>query len=138
MARTGLTSAFLSGFLAVFYFSWLDRAMRLPERWRCAAGERLAQCVCVAGKVGVDVGLYEPCYDVLYITMQALLRGEGLPEAWAEVRRKVLKVWRMAPRYWCFADALNFSLVQLRLRPLTNALLSIPWSMYISSVANTA
>ena len=53
-----------------------------------------------------------------------------------EVREKVLTVWRMAPRYWCLADLLTFGLVPLRLRPMSNALLSIPWGMYISSVAN--
>ena len=42
----------------------------------------------------------------------------------------------MAPRYWCVADLLTFGLMPLRLRPLSNALLSIPWGMYISSVAN--
>ena len=64
-----------------------------------------------------------------------LLRG-GMSVAQREVQSKVLRVWAMAPRYWVAADALNFSLVPLRLRPMTNALFSIPWGMYISSVAN--
>lgn len=136
MVRTGITSALLSGCLAVLYFGWLERTITLPLAWREVLDVRLSACVSVLGKIGVDVGVYEPCYDTLYITIQALLRGEGFAQAWAEVQLKVLRVWAMAPRYWCFADALNFSLVPLRLRPMTNALLSIPWSMYISSVAN--
>ena len=100
--------------------------------------QRLSEWGCVAGKVATDVGVYEPVYDCMYITLQALLRGDGLDAARSEVALKVLKVWAMAPRYWCIMDALNFSLVSLRLRPMTNALLSIPWSMYISSVANAA
>jgi len=136
MTRTGITSALLSGCLAVIYFGWLERTIALPLAWREVLGVRMTALASVLGKVGVDVGVYEPCYDTLYITLQALLRGEGLTQAWEEVQLKVLRVWAMAPRYWIFADALNFSLVPLRLRPMTNALLSIPWSMYISSVAN--
>ena len=155
---SGFTSGLLSGFLAVFYFAWLDRTWRsenvswlpaapLPVRaqrgrrgglrayvWR---GARLAGWACVAGKVATDVGVYEPIFDTIYITLQALLRGEGLEAARAEVAAKVLRVWAMAPRYWTFVDAINFSVVSLRLRPLTNALMSIPWSMYISSMANS-
>ena len=126
MARSGFTSAMLSGFLAVYYFRMLERATAGLGRWAS-----------VAAKVCVDVGCYEPIYDTLYITMQALLRGEGLPEARAEVEAKVLKVWAMAPRYWCFADTINFGFVDLRLRPLVNALLSVPWSMFISHMANS-
>ena len=74
----------------------------------------------------------------MYITLQSLLRGEGLSAAQHEVRNKLLAVWSLAPRYWILADLLNFSLVPLRLRPTANALLSIPWGMYISSVANAA
>ena len=53
-----------------------------------------------------------------------------------ELKAKVLKIWKLAPRYWILADLLNFSLVPLRLRPLVNALFTIPWSMYLSSMAN--
>lgn len=161
MARSGFTSGLLSGFLAVFYFAWLDRTWRSENvlSWfpgsasagacageGAAAGcehmygegaQRLAEWACVAGKVATDVGVYEPIFDTIYITLQALLRGEGLEAARAEVAAKVLRVWAMAPRYWTFVDAINFSVVSLRLRPLTNALMSIPWSMYISSMANS-
>ena len=123
--RTGFTASLLSGFLAVFYFRLLEHVFSPLSNWAS-----------VVGKIGVDVGMYEPLYDCLYITMQALLRGEGLSVAQREVQSKVLRVWAMAPRYWVAADALNFSLVPLRLRPMTNALFSIPWGMYISSVAN--
>jgi len=140
LLRTGLTASFLSGFLAVFYFAWLDRALS-PRGWhwaRLAGGgvRQLAQWASIFGKIAVDVGVYEPLYDTCYITLQALLRGEGVHVAAREVRRKVFHVWKMAPRYWCVADLLTFGLVPLRLRPTSNALLSIPWGMYISSVAN--
>ena len=52
--------------------------------------------------------------------------------------RKVPKVWCMAPRYWCLVDLVNFSCVSLRLRPLYNAVFAIPWSMYLTTVANDA
>lgn len=135
MVRTGCTAGFLSGFLAVFYFGWLERALS-PQSWPLADLSALAPLLSVAGKIGFDVGLWEPFYDVLYISLQAMLRGDGARVALREVREKVLKVWRMAPRYWCFADLLTFGVMPLRLRPLSNALLSIPWGMYISSVAN--
>ena len=218
MARSGFTSGLLSGFLAVFYFAWLDRTWQ-PANLLGVLGQphsdsaqRRAQWACVAGKVATDVGIYEPickrtpsyCLrasapppsppvephctrllcppalpadDTVYVTLQALLRGDGLSAARHEVATKVLRVWAMAPRYWTFVDTINFSLVvrapscprspqhhaptphacafvivdspgdllsitrcldpqSLRLRPLTNALMSIPWGMYISSVAN--
>jgi len=141
MLRTSLTASFLSGYLAVFYFGWLEHATS-PHAWSWAqlAGtggvSSLAQWVSVACKIAVDIGLYEPIYDVLYITLQTLLRGEGLDVAAHQVRHKVIKVWRMAPTYWTFADAINFGVVPLRLRPMANALFSLPWGMYISSVAN--
>ena len=134
MLRTGLTASFLSGFLAVYYFSWLERAVNPLDLG--GADSLLARWLCVACKVAIDVGCYEPCYDTLYITIQALLRGQGLDVAMSEVRQKVLKVWAMAPRYWSFADAINFGLVPLRLRPMTNSLFSIPWGMHLSKMAN--
>ena len=134
LLRTGLTASLLSGYLAVFYFGWLEKAT-CPQAWGCSSG--VGAWLSVAAKIAVDVGLYEPIYDVLYITLQAMLRGDDFAAAQREVQSKVLKVWKMAPRYWCFADAINFSLVPLRLRPMTNALFSIPWGMFISSVANT-
>ena len=79
--------------------------------------------------------MYEPCYDTLYITIQALLRAEPR-QILRELKAKVLKIRKLAPRYWILADLLNFSLVPLRLRPLVNALFTIPWSMYLSSMAN--
>lgn len=77
----------------------------------------------------------EPVYDTLYVSIQALLRGDSRQSALAELR-KVPRVWAIAPRYWCLVDLINFSCVSLRLRPLYNAVLSIPWSMYLSTVAN--
>merc|ERR1712129_657109 len=42
----------------------------------------------------------------------------------------------MSPRYWLFADLINFSLVSVRLRPLASALFNIPWGAYLSRMAN--
>ena len=91
-------------------------------------------------KVCIDVGCYEPVYDVLYITLQALLRGElfkrtGLKTIRSEIS-KVPRIWAMSPRYWGLVDFVNFAYVDLRLRPLYNACFSIPWSIYLSSMAN--
>merc|ERR1712216_608261 len=97
---------------------------------------RLLPALPAALKVLVDIGVWEPIYDTLYITLQALLRGDGLRTAWSEVREKVLGIWRSAPPYWAPLDLINFSVVSLRLRPLFNALATIPWSMYLSAKAN--
>jgi len=137
--RSGLTSGLLSGFLAVFYFAWLDRVLAVPARWSEAAASGnswLLSLGSAASKAAVDVGCYEPVYDVLYITLQALMRGESLHSAREEVVRKVPTIWRMAPRYWLLTDMVNFLFVSLRLRPLYNAFFSIPWSCYISSIVN--
>ena len=79
-------------------------------------------------KVCIDVGCYEPVYDVLYITLQALLRGElfkrtGLKTIRSEIS-KVPRIWAMSPRYWGLVDFVNFAYVDLRLRPLYNACFS--------------
>lgn len=90
----------------------------------------------IAAKIAIDVGLFEPVYDTLYITLQTLLRGDGLRTAWQEISTKVLGIWAKAPKYWGPLDCINFSIVSLRLRPLFNALATIPWSMYLSAQAN--
>jgi len=131
--RSGFTSSLLSGFLAVFYFGWLERALpagsdHLPVSFAATAFPILA-------KIAIDVGLYEPVYDTMYVSIQAALRGETLNDTMAELK-KVPTVWCIAPRYWCLVDLVNFSCMPLRLRPLYNAVLSIPWSMYLSTVAN--
>ena len=97
---------------------------------------RLLPALVPLGKMAIDVGVYEPLYDTGYIFIQSLMRGDGVRGARTEVRAKVLRLWRMALRYWPFADMFNFGLVPLRLRPLVNAILTIPWSMYLSSTAN--
>ena len=137
-ARSGVTAGFLSGFVAVFYYRWLDSLRFFPATIASLGGGgfvRTATLLPVLAKIGVDVGVYEPCYDTLYITIQALLRAEPR-QILRELKAKVLKIWKLAPRYWILADLLNFSLVPLRLRPLVNALFTIPWSMYLSSMAN--
>ena len=137
-ARSGVTAGFLSGFVAVFYYRWLDSLRFFPATIASLGGTgfvRTATLLPVLAKIGVDVGVYEPCYDTLYITIQALLRAEPR-QILRELKAKVLKIWKLAPRYWILADLLNFSLVPLRLRPLVNALFTIPWSMYLSSMAN--
>ena len=143
--RSGLISSFLSGFLAVFYFKWLETVFhRPPALWTAASSwsalGRHGWLLPVLGKICVDVGCYEPVFDTLYISLQALLRGDlaradGLRKLRNELA-KVLRVWRMAPRYWAFVDFVNFCCVDLRLRPLYNACFSIPWSIYLSSMAN--
>lgn len=134
VCRSGICSSFLSGFIACFYFRWLEQATTLPASWD---GVRHAWLLPCFAKICVDVGMYEPVYDTIYISMQTLLRGEDL----AHLRRelgKVPAVWKMAPRYWGFIDFINFSVVPLRLKPIYNACFSIPWSMYLSSMANTS
>ena len=66
MARSGFTSGLLSGFIAVFYFAWLDRTWQ-PANMLAFLGQpdsesaqRRARWACVAGKVATDVGVYEP------------------------------------------------------------------------------
>ena len=113
-----MTAGFLSGFVAVFYYRWLDSLRFFPATIASLGGGgfvRTATLLPVLAKIGVDVGVYEPCYDTLYITIQALLRAEPR-QILRELKAKVLKIWKLAPRYWILADLLNFSLVPLRLR----------------------
>jgi hypothetical protein len=54
---------------------------------------RLAAWACVAGKVEVEVGMYQGCtragvLDTVYITIQALLRGNTLANARAGGERQ--------------------------------------------------
>lgn len=143
-ARTGLSASVLSGALAYFYYAWLDRAIGVPRALSSRlvpgglAARALLPALPIAGKIAIDIGLFEPVYDTLYITLQALLRGEDLATAGREIRAKVLGIWAKAPPYWAPLDLINFSLVSLRLRPLFNALATIPWSMYLSAQANAA
>jgi len=140
-ARTGISASILSGALAFFYYGLLERTVHVPQAlWTKAAPggllARLLPAMPVATKVAIDLGVFEPVYDTLYITLQALLRGDGLLTAWHEVKSKVLGIWARAPPYWGPLDLINFSCVSLRLRPLFNALGTIPWSMYLSAKAN--
>ena len=115
--RSGLISSFLSGFLAVFYFKWLENVFCRPPTFWAEASSWAALghhgwLVPVLGKVCVDVGCYEPVFDTVYISLQALLRGDlsradGMRKLRSELA-KVLRVWRMAPRYWAFVDVVNF------------------------------
>jgi len=130
VVRSGFTSALLSGFLATFYFALLERALPSTD----GVG-LLAALAPILLKIAIDVGLYEPLYDTVYISVQAFLRGDDLATTKHELR-KVPTVWAMSPRFWGPVDFVNFSCVPLRLRPLYNAVLSIPWSMYLSSMAN--
>lgn len=136
LLRSASCSALLSGWFAVIYFGMLDRFVRLPA-WAAEVDGRLGAflgCLPVITKVAVDVGLYEPVYDFIYMSMQAILHGHR-PNVSATIP-KVLSVWAKAPMYWGVVDIINFALVTGRLRPLYNAVASIPWSMYLSQTAN--
>jgi hypothetical protein len=136
MLRSAACSALLSGWFAVIYFGMLDRFIRLPA-WAAEVDGRLGAligCLPVLAKVAVDVSLYEPLYDTIYMSLQTLLHGRR-PNFGAIVP-KVLSVWAKAPMYWGVVDTINFALVTGRLRPTFNAVASIPWSMYLSQTAN--
>jgi len=148
LLRSGAISSFLSGFVAVFYFRWLEDTFRQPPSWAgkwTAAGSwvalgRFGWLLPTLCKVVIDVFCYEAVYDVMYLSLQALMRGdlvkpEGITLLLAELA-KVPRIWRMSPRYWGPVDFVNFALVDLRLRPLWNACFSIPWATYLSSMAN--
>mmetsp|Transcript_27332 Transcript_27332/g.80687 ORF Transcript_27332/g.80687 Transcript_27332/m.80687 type:complete len:302 (-) Transcript_27332:113-1018(-) len=136
MLRSASCSALLSGWFAVHYFRALDSLVRLPGWAAAAPGAAgvLYACLPALGKVLFDIAVYEPVYDAVYLSLQGLLRGERL--APRELLSAVLAVWRRAPYYWAPADIINFSLVSTRLRPLYNAVASIPWSMHLSQSAN--
>jgi len=136
LLRSASCSALLSGWLAVHYFRALDSLVRLPGWAAAAPGAAgvLYACLPALGKVLFDIVVYEPVYDTVYLSLQGLLRGERL--APRELLSAVLAVWRRAPYYWAPADIINFSLVPTRLRPLYNAVASIPWSMHLSQSAN--
>lgn len=130
--RSGFCSSFLSGFIACFYFRWLEALTALPASWE---GVKHAWWLPVLAKIVIDIGCWEPFYDCIYISMQASLRGESAAQ-WRNELRKVPQVWAMSPRYWTLVDLVNFSIIPLRLRPVYNACFSIPWGMYLSSMAN--
>jgi hypothetical protein len=136
MLRSAACSALLSGWFAVIYFGMLDRYVRLPA-WAAGKDGRLGAflgCLPIVAKVAIDVGLYEPIYDTIYMSLQTILHGRR-PDLGATIP-KVLSVWAKAPLYWGLVDTINFALVSGRLRPLYNAVASIPWSMYLSQTAN--
>lgn len=140
--RSGFCSSMLSGLLACFYFAWLDRVFRDAPRWLAperswAAFGAFASLVPAVCKMLVDVGVYEPVYDTCYLTMQSVLRGDKDLSTLRTELRKVPAVWAMAPRYWALVDLINFSCVPTRFRPLYNACFSIPWSIYLSTMANS-
>ena len=77
-ARTGLSASVLSGALAYFYYAWLDRAIGVPRALSSRlvpgglAARALLPALPIAGKIAIDIGLFEPVYDTLYITLQVL------------------------------------------------------------------
>ena len=76
-ARTGLSASVLSGALAYFYYAWLDRAVGVPRALSSRlvpgglAARALLPALPIASKIAIDIGLFEPVYDTLYITLQA-------------------------------------------------------------------
>jgi len=148
LLRSGAISSLLSGFLAVYYFTWLEKTFKSPPAWAggwAASGSwaglgRFGWLVPTLLKVAADVGCYEAMYDCLYVSLHTLLRGDlakadGM-QILLEELAKVPRIWRMSPRYWGPIDFVNFAYVDLRLRPLYNACFSIPWAIYLSSMAN--
>jgi hypothetical protein len=115
--RSMLASTFVAGFLGIFYFRLLAC---LP-----AYSARIAVDMC---SHGVNTSIY--------LSIQALLRGDGRLIA-QEIRTKVPTLWKQALPYWTLANGLTTVLVPVRLCPLVHSLFCIPWSVYLSSVANS-
>ena len=137
-ARSGVTAGFSSGFVAVFYYRWLDLLRFFPATIASLGGGgfvRTATLLPVLAKIGVDVGVHEPCYDTLYITIQALLRAEPR-QILRELKAKVLKIW--APRRGTGSSPTSSTSRSYRCgcAPSSTPLFTIPWSMYLSSMAN--
>jgi len=122
--RSAVTSGFVSGFLAFFYYRVLDRVL---------LGQGAAAAILLSNTV--DLMVYRPIKYMIYIAMQALLRGEP-EEILDEIRYKMPEIWKQQLRYWAVANLLKFSLVPVKMRALVSSLMGIPFSMYLSWIAN--
>lgn len=133
--RVGTICAFLSGFLCVYYYRLLELISdSLPvASWTTSAA--LQRVLGAAAATLFDVVAYEPFYDSLYLSLNALIRRDTLKE-WIQELRKVPFVWKRAPFYWVPIDMANLLLVPMRLRPLVSAIAYIPWSMFLTTMAN--
>merc|ERR1719399_1304014 len=115
MSTRTFACAFLGGFLGVIYHRCIAR---LP----------------LQAKVLVDMA--DQFINLhLYIGIQALLRGE--PEKiMSDLRAKVPSSWLVNFQYWTLANLITYTFVPLRLRPLVGSLFGIPFSMWMSTLAN--
>jgi hypothetical protein len=88
MLRSGATSSLLSGFLAVFYFGWLERALPAGEGGPFSL---TAVVFPILAKIAIDVGLYGTQFPVL--ALATLLPDNGQPPT----ARRLLPITRPSP-----------------------------------------
>lgn len=136
--NSGLTSGFLGGFVGYFYHHWIASIPVLkliPGGSKIGEQTFLGTFLPALARVGFDVGVYEPLYTCIYIAIQAVLRGQprSIP---SELKAKVMRIWRLAPRFWVPFGMTNFAFTPVNLRPIVTSLATIPWTMYLSSMSN--
>ena len=72
VARAGFTSAFLSGFVAIFYFRLLDHlSSKLPVEAWLPVSTILRKFIRAFYITLIDIAIYEPIYDTIYLSLQA-------------------------------------------------------------------
>ena len=89
MLRSGATSSLLSGFLAVFYFGWLERALPAGEGGPFSL---TAVVFPILAKIAIDVGLYGT-RQFPVLALATLLPDNGQPPT----ARRLLPITRPSP-----------------------------------------
>eukprot|EP00127_Corallochytrium_limacisporum_P006720 Clim_evm9s234 gene=Clim_evmTU9s234 len=127
-ARTGRIGSLgiVTGPMNHFWYRWLDRAV--PK-------ERVFKNI--AKKIFLDQTVMAPALLTLFFGTTAMLEGNSLEEAVANIKKKFLPTYIIDCAAWPPVQMINFYFVPGHFRVVYVATATVFWNMFLSYMQNT-
>ena len=67
--------------------------------------------------------------DIFKFSFERALKRRRAMQHRANLLVEVMRIWRLAPRFWVPFGMTNFAFTPVNLRPIVTSLATIPWTM---------
>jgi protein Mpv17 len=120
----GLRALIIAGIVSIPSYKWF---LFLGNHFNYSS-----HVVSIGVKIVVNQMVFTPLFNTYFFSMQSLLAGASLGEAWERVRSTVPVSWRNSWKVWPAVTAFSFTFIKPQNRSVFAGLVAIFWQGYLS------